>query len=505
VAAGAAALALGSAAAVSVATGATAQAASPCTTSGTTVTCTYTGAGTYSFPVPSGVTSLDVTAVGAAGGASTTDGGDFSAGGAGASVKDTAVPVNAYLGQMLTVIVGGPGGAGTLDGSAGAGGAPGGGGDGGGGGDFPGGGGGGYSGLLDPSGTTALVIAAGGGGGGFDNPDPVAPGLFTGGAGDTGSGGGTGGGAASLGLNAGCPTSDSSSIACGGTGGTSTAGGEGGAGGAASGLLPGALPGVKGGDGASLAGGPGGPSGLDAADNPGGGGGGGGGYYGGGGGGSSFLGAGGGGGSSFGITGLTNEATATAAASVTITYEAPLAVTTTSLPAATGGRSYTATLAATGGVTPYSWSVPPGTLPPGLSLSAAGVISGIPDVAGTYTFTVTVTDSEHPPATATKRLSITVSGPVITGLTPDHGTSFGTLVKITGTGLACPRHAGFSCQVSVTFGGHRAFVLVASPTAILVIAPPGHGTVQVTVKVGGVSSHATTAGLFTYQRIGFPL
>jgi hypothetical protein len=79
VAAGAAALALGSAAAVSVATGTTAQAASPCATSGTTVTCTYTGAGTYPFAVPSGVTSLDVTAVGAAGGASTTASGDFSA------------------------------------------------------------------------------------------------------------------------------------------------------------------------------------------------------------------------------------------------------------------------------------------------------------------------------------------------------------------------------------------------------------------------------------------
>ena len=57
----------------------------------------------------------------------------------------------------------------------------------------------------------------------------------------------------------------------------------------------------------------------------------------------------------------------------------------------------------------------------------------------------------------------------------------------------------------MTFGGHRAFVLFASPTAILVIAPPGHGTVQVTVQVGGVSSHATTAGLFTYHRIPFPL
>jgi len=132
------------------------------------------------------------------------------------------------------------------------------------------------------------------------------------------------------------------------------------------------------------------------------------------------------------------------------------------------------------------------------------VISGIPDVAGTYTFTVKVTDAENPAMTATKTLSITVSGPVITGLRPDHGPSFGgTLVQITGTGLACPRSERFSCRVSVTFGSHWAFVLFASSAAIWVIAPPGHGAVQVTVKVGGVSSQATAAGLFTYQQIRF--
>jgi hypothetical protein len=325
VAAGAAALALGSAAAVSVATGTTAQAASPCTTSGTTVTCTYTGAGTYSFPVPSGVTSLDVTAVGAAGGDATPANSDgaVSAGGPGASVEDTAVPVSAYQGQTLTVIVGGAGGAGTLDGAAGAGGSPGGGGSGGGGGDFPGGGGGGYSGLLDPSGTTALVIAAGGGGGGFSNS---TPGIFPGGAGDTGSGGGTGGGAASaIGPGTGCPTSDNSFFACGGGGGTSTTGGEGGAGSPAQPQSrPPEAAGANGSDGASLAGGQGAPA-SNSDNNPSGGGGGGGGYYGGGGGGNSDFGAGGGGGSSFGTgPGLTNEATASTAAAVTISYQAPV-------------------------------------------------------------------------------------------------------------------------------------------------------------------------------------
>jgi hypothetical protein len=138
-------------------------------------------------------------------------------------------------------------------------------------------------------------------------------------------------------------------------------------------------------------------------------------------------------------------------------------------------------------------------------LSAAGVISGTPDVAGTYTFTVKVTDAENPAMTATKTLSISVSGPVIAKLSPDHGSALiGALVRITGTGLSCPRTERFSCRVSVTFGSHQALVLFASPTRILVLAPSGHGIVQVTVKVGGVSSQATAAGLFTYGQ-GFLL
>jgi hypothetical protein len=126
---------LGSAAGVAVATGTAAQAASgDCTTTGTTVTCTQTGAGTYSFTVPQGVTSLDVVAVGAAGGAGAPVANPVSPGGPGASVEDAAVPVSTYQGQALTVIVGGVGGNGTSGfGTAmgGAGGRPGGGGAGG--------------------------------------------------------------------------------------------------------------------------------------------------------------------------------------------------------------------------------------------------------------------------------------------------------------------------------------------------------------------------------------
>ena len=85
----------------------------------------------------------------------------------------------------------------------------------------------------------------------------------------------------------------------------------------------------------------------------------------------------------------------------------PLSVTTTSLPGGTVGAQYSRTLAATGGVTPYTWSVVVGALPGGLTLVAStGNINGRPTVAGTFNFTVQVKDSQG--TTATQPLSIVV-------------------------------------------------------------------------------------------------
>ena len=84
-------------------------------------------------------------------------------------------------------------------------------------------------------------------------------------------------------------------------------------------------------------------------------------------------------------------------------------ITTVALSNGTVGEFYCCgNLFASGGVQPYTWSVVAGALPPGLELPRReNTISGTPTTAGTFTFTVRVTDDVG--ASSEKELSISVS------------------------------------------------------------------------------------------------
>jgi hypothetical protein len=167
--------------------------------------------------------------------------------------------------------------------------------------------------------------------------------------------------------------------------------------------------------------------------------------------------------------------TATKDLSIVIVSSGSLSVTTTSLAQGTVGTAYSATLAASGGTSPYTWSLPTGTLPAGLTLAAAtGAISGTPTTAGIFDFTVEVTDSSTPTAqTATADLSIVV-------------VSSSGVIALSGGVVGVP----YSETATVT-GGTPPYTWSITAGAL----PPG---LTIDASSGGISGTPTTAGTFTF-------
>lgn len=94
----------------------------------------------------------------------------------------------------------------------------------------------------------------------------------------------------------------------------------------------------------------------------------------------------------------------------TVTPPPPPTITTTAVPNGAVSSAFTFTFTATGGVTPYTWSQPAGTLPNGLTLSSAGVLSGTPSQGGNFTYTIKVTDANTQAGTAVFTQTITSGG-----------------------------------------------------------------------------------------------
>ncbi len=98
---------------------------------------------------------------------------------------------------------------------------------------------------------------------------------------------------------------------------------------------------------------------------------------------------------------------------LSITINPPLSITTTALPSGTVATAYSQNIQTSGGTLPITWSVPANTLPPGLTLqgnaSGVGVVSGIPTAVGSYTFTVTATDSSSPQQSVNQQLTIVIN------------------------------------------------------------------------------------------------
>jgi len=86
---------------------------------------------------------------------------------------------------------------------------------------------------------------------------------------------------------------------------------------------------------------------------------------------------------------------------LTAALGAPVITNTSPLAGCVLNASYTNTLTATGGSSPYSFAVTGGALPTGVVLAMNGSLSGTPTVAGNFTVTITVTDALNATASAT--------------------------------------------------------------------------------------------------------
>ncbi len=153
----------------------------------------------------------------------------------------------------------------------------------------------------------------------------------------------------------------------------------------------------------------------------------------------------------------------------------PVQIGTSTLQGATKGAGFNQQLNATGGKPPYTWTVTAGALPGGLGLAAAtGIISGAPEASGSFSFTVTATDSES--RTASKALSINVAAPpLLVAAVPALETLMGL---------------SFNYQLSAS-GGTTPYAWSVAPGAL----PPG---LNLNATTGLISGTPSGGGLFTF-------
>lgn len=99
----------------------------------------------------------------------------------------------------------------------------------------------------------------------------------------------------------------------------------------------------------------------------------------------------------------------------TFTIATPaIALTPSTLPAPTIGVPYLQTVTASGGIGPYTFTVSAGTLPVGLALSPAGLLSGTTTAAGAFNVSIRATDSSGGLYSGTQAYSFMIGAPTIT-------------------------------------------------------------------------------------------
>lgn len=161
-----------------------------------------------------------------------------------------------------------------------------------------------------------------------------------------------------------------------------------------------------------------------------------------------------------------------------------ISLTPATLPQVSAG--YSQALTPSGGTGPFAYSVISGALPPGISLSSAGVFSGDPTALGYYTVVVRMIDSAGCTAVQTFWLAVVM---VLTEVVPNAGPwEGGTPVELHGINLFGVTTVQFGLQEATS-------VVVVSAGVVTCVTPEsGTGGAVVFVGLNGIASSVP----FTY-------
>jgi hypothetical protein len=181
----------------------------------------------------------------------------------------------------------------------------------------------------------------------------------------------------------------------------------------------------------------------------------------------------------------------TATAGLGISVASGFQITTSTLPSGQVQASYQFTVGATGGVTPYSWSVILGSLPPGLALSpSTGAITGTPTASGQYSFTLQAQDSEASPQIAVSALSISIAAAqpqITTSALPTGTVQLAYSAPLAATGGTLPY------TWSVVSGSLPPGLVLAASTGAITGTPTASGQYSFTVQVQDSAASPQTA------------
>ncbi|MBI3682288.1 MAG: putative Ig domain-containing protein [Acidobacteria bacterium] len=173
---------------------------------------------------------------------------------------------------------------------------------------------------------------------------------------------------------------------------------------------------------------------------------------------------------------------------MTVLASAGFSIATTTIPNGVVGVPYSFTLAAQGGTAPLTWSVTGGQLPPGIGpITNTGQLTGTPTIAGSYNFTVQLTDAIR--ATTSRTFTMAINSPafsISTSTLPNAATGAPYNQTLSASGGAPP------LQWTTSLGSLPPGLALNQATGVISGTPSAGGSYTFTVRVQDATGASAT-------------